>query len=154
MEHIIRMETLSHFTKPLTSELGEEKIFIKLFFKFLKMHGLFHFLYLHKYSAARRFTRLNRRWSMCNNQQKSIIVLPLNLFYDIFYHCIDYLMGTKRVRVWSQLWRFYLLENVKLFDNQFIIPIPLEKYIKDIIRMYGSNGDKELEELFKKYDIS
>jgi hypothetical protein len=51
----------------------------------------------------------------------------------------------------SQLWRFYILENISEFPIGF--KDTLVKRLKQTISLNGKRNSKEVEELMKKYDI-
>lgn len=121
----------------------------KLFYGFLKKYGLFHRLY----------TRLGSIVPTYKNPSGALSGELCDLWLDwgdyILYKSIDERMiCSKDIRKLqlSQLWRFYLLDNLERvgFASESI----KECFIYDIIDAIKRNGDrgsKEVKEYFKKY---
>jgi hypothetical protein len=121
----------------------------KLFYGFLKKYGLFHRLYTRRGSMIPTYKNPSEALSgeLCD--------LWLNWGDWILYKTIDEIATcskTSRKLQLSQLWRFYLLDNLERID--FASEYIKEHFIYDIIDAIKRNGDrgsKEVKEYFEKY---
>ena len=119
--------------------LNEEKVLI-LFSKFMKKHNIFHLLY-HPTS-----------FDLIPNKAN----IEGNGYAGDLWICIShrFILGVDKKLALSQLWRFFLLENINFLDF-----VSLEKKIsfvsnmKNTIKVNGIRGNKELKGYFEKYDI-
>ena len=121
----------------------------KLFYGFLKKYGLFHRLY-------------TRRGSLVPTYKHPFEALYCELG-DLWLQWGDYILyksaeeviicsRTSRKLQLSQLWRFYLLDNLERigFTSESI----KERFTYDICELIKANGDRgseEIKEYFKKY---
>ena len=121
----------------------------KLFYGFLKKYGLFHRLY-------------TKRGSIVPTYKNPYGALYCELV-DLWLEWGDYILyksteevvrssSTSRKLQLSQLWRFYLLDNVERigFTSESI----KEHFTYDICDVIKTNGDRDCEEIkeyFKKY---
>ena len=119
-------------------ENDDFKILKMLFAKFLKKHKIMAKMYKNLYDifiVRNKEVRLGSEHDMYINYRLNNLIFP---------ETDDLVM--------SQLWRFYLLENINLFNTS--IREIIKRNTQRGIENNGTRGSEELEKLFDKYNIS